>query len=718
MIPSITYPTSLDTSDNLYEAHDALRVRLANDYNPGDTSITIEGDSEIIASFPSTGLITLTEQDSDIDQRAISFYYSSKTDTQFLGLEILAGFEDVAKPKRITNVTQNVMAEHHNNLKDALIAIETFIGVQGTTDTKPFGTTLLGRLNFLKKLIFKPRAWFTSDKKIGLVPLTVNFTEQCFRTGPGDVTFVWDFGDTISGVSLISVTETEIEKVYSSPGKFDVTLQVINDYGTDTIIFEDFINARVEAPIEAIISFTPQSIQILNGDSIRSAVNTTIDIGIPDGISRISDPNYSPAGEKLDVYGVPIDPITVYTWSLGDDLVHSNNKTTKASYSIGGLYDMVLRADTSYGSYRITSRKNCIDIVERRNLWLFTESSNIITSHEFGLISETFKTSQTNYAITRDDSFLDGTGDEDRAKTEFARNTGFAPASTLTSGEHGEVLLFWAGGGVGFSNQWVNSTRYNAFADTYSASGVEFERLWNWLCLPIGSSTYFVYGPDPLLTPNTNYSNQSLVKISLSTLNIDTSTLGNGNYKNGASELMQHVTSGYTLGEPDNGRFAVYRSAVKDQSGYFLRNDGVGEFFRLKSFYKTEGTLIDPMTYINKLPDIPGSTKLEGQLVNMDNGLFFFNNTGSIAAYNDVTGVWETGGAGSASASFRSLQDSTANNFDDPANTLLAASDGDRIAYLSYDYSINAMIKFNGLDLTFTNVGPRPSGTQWIAGIY
>ena len=115
---SSNYPDVLDSNANLYEVHDSLRVRLAEDYNPGDKSITVMEDSFSLVNFPATGLITLTEQCSEPDKRAISFFYSSRVDNIFSGLEILPGFEDVIKPKKITNVTQNVMASHHNQIKE------------------------------------------------------------------------------------------------------------------------------------------------------------------------------------------------------------------------------------------------------------------------------------------------------------------------------------------------------------------------------------------------------------------------------------------------------------------------------------------------------------------------------------------------------------------------------------------------------------------------
>ena len=78
MIPtSSNFPTSLDSDDNLFVVHDSLRLRLSEDYNPGDTSIKVEGDFLNISRWPNTGLITLTDQCNDLENRAISFYYNS-----------------------------------------------------------------------------------------------------------------------------------------------------------------------------------------------------------------------------------------------------------------------------------------------------------------------------------------------------------------------------------------------------------------------------------------------------------------------------------------------------------------------------------------------------------------------------------------------------------------------------------------------------------------
>ena len=125
-MPSL-FPDAFDSNDNLYQVADALRVRLAEDYNPGDTSITVLGDETTMRRFSTTGVITLTDQCAPVDERAISFSYTSRTLTTFDGLILLSGFTDNAKPKNLTSVTQNVMADHHNVIKDAIININVAI---------------------------------------------------------------------------------------------------------------------------------------------------------------------------------------------------------------------------------------------------------------------------------------------------------------------------------------------------------------------------------------------------------------------------------------------------------------------------------------------------------------------------------------------------------------------------------------------------------------
>jgi PKD repeat protein len=748
-IPNPTnFPVKLDTDDNLFLVHDSLRVRLLEDYNPGDTSILIEGNSDVITRFPPTGIITLTEQCSEIDKRAISLYYGSRTSGSFDELEILSEFTDVIKPKKITNVTMNVLDKHHNHLKDSLIAIETFLGVKNQTDISPFGETITGRINFLKNIVYKPRAWFTITNDLGLVPLEVVFKDDSFRKGDGNITYTWstrlhnDTQEDEWDVIKVLDKSAEFSHTYAAPGVYDVMLTVSNDYGEDSVIFEKSVTAKIEAPKEAVITIIPRSSQKLiqeNPPIIRTSTNTFIDLEVPIGVNPL-DSDYSYSGELLgylgdDVFGA-IDPVVEYTWKLNDELIHTNTNYTKASYSIGGYDDLILRVDTKFGAYRITKYSNAIDIIENQNLWLFnltnenSNSSGTLETWEFGLLSETFKLlGNQTISFDRDNSFLDEYGNTDiysngteaRAKKEFSKNICFAPQGTISSGDKGESVLFWAGGGSTIENQEIKAKKYNAFNDTYVSLSSIANKPWNWVPLVSQDVVYFILGQSNNYESNTNYTNAKRTDYSLSSLSPSSPiTLGISSFENGADELLNNPSYYDDNGIPINGYFSVYRSTWKDSTGYVLRNSSVNEFFRMSDFYKTNGSLSSPYNTLTKLPSMTGSVKTEGELVSLSSGVFFFNNSGEISAWNDISLTWEIGRANSSSISFRSLQDSSVSGFDDKSNSLLAASDGDRIVYLSFDYSKNSFIKFNGTDLTFSSASakPRPTGTQLKLGIY
>lgn len=775
------YPASFDNDENLLIAHDGLRLILAEDYNPGDTKITVIPDSEIMPLFPSNGLITLTEQCSDVDKRAISFFYNSRTDNTFDGLELLPEFEGVIKPKKITNVTQNVMAPYHNNIKDAIIAIEEFLGTKGTVDLEPFGETMEGRINFLFRLVLKPRAWFSANKRIGLVPFEVIFSDQSFRLGAGcnsgEVTFEWNFGDntissisnTISSTSVVPISATNvvvqdldggtITKTYTEPGIYDVSLTVTNDFGTDTVIFPALINARIEAPLEATINFdakatqnftlgTPTDGPYIVVPTIRSSTTDIIDISIPSG-ENPNNSGYSYSGELLDSFDNPIDPIETYTWELGDDLIHNNDTFTRAAYSVGGLYDLNLRVDTRFGSYRITSYKNAIDIIEKTNLWLWNylnpnmvhSSVGSVNSYEFGLLSETFKSNGASYTLSKNDSFLDETKEynSEQLQEEFNRNNGFFRLGNTNSGnKFGKTLLFWASGrdfADSPSTETVNFITYNGFDDTYTTPDIDIVyRQWNWTDVQSSSQLCLLFGNDiESSTSGSSVTNQLKTTLTITGSEIGSVTPSNvlltsSSYSNGADELKENSLSGYqnintspdyphSIGYPDLGHLSVYRSATKGTTGFILRNDVLGPMLKIKNFYKTEGTIGSPFQTIKKLQDIVGTAKTEGELLALSGGVYFFNNSGAISQYNDSSGVWFTT-TSSSNVSFRKLQDLNVSNYANENNSLLAASDKDHRAYLSYDYSPNSFIKFNEIDITFSALGYRPEGEQWLMGIF
>jgi PKD repeat protein len=764
MIPKTTYPTAVDTNESLFLVGDGLRVVLAEDYNPGDTVITVVGDEDTMRNFNSTGIITLTEQCSEPELRAISFYYSSRSLTTFEGLEILPGFIDVIKSKGITNVTQNVMSIHHNNLKDALIRIEQFAGRKGEVGKGPLLGTMEERINYLRNIVLKPKAWFKISNAIGIAPLTVYFTDQSFRLGTDgsshEVKHFWDFGDNTdsSDLSIIPIADgvvpegvedviidatcptgkaCVIQKTYTKPGIYDISLTVTNDFGSDTVTFKEAVNVRYSAPELAIVEIIEAAGQdvtagiiedgkYISTPKIRATINSLINLGIKTngGSPIMPGQGKTYGGEVLNSNNEPIDPILYYTWNFSDDLNHNNTSTTKALFGVGGYYDLVLRTDTKYGSYRITNYPNAFDIIENTNLWLwnFKTSSTQINSHEFGLLSETFKAKTAGSEL--DLSYLgynDGFLTTDQQRAEFARNNGCAQIGTSNSGASGSAMLFWASGrseSDPASSEKINFCRYNGFADLYtypSNPAISINRPWNWVGFSSTEESYFILGG--LTSPITSFSsptNQTKSKLDFYTSTVTSSTLTDSNYKNGATDLKQNsVTYNPDTGLPDQGHMSVYRSTWHNNAGYFLKNEGAGAFFRIKSFYKTSGNTTESFIDIRKLPDMLGSAKVEGQLASLSQGVYFFSNSGSVSAYGSSSGTWTTGGVATTSAAFRSLQDTDKTGFDNATNTLLVATDNEKTAYLSFDYSEKCFIKFNELDTTFSSSSYRPTGDQW-----
>jgi hypothetical protein len=449
--------------------------------------------------------------------------------------------------------------------------------------------------------------------------------------------------------------------------------------------------------------------------------NSIIDVVINPGINLATGRTYG--GEAVDGTNTPIDPIKDYTWSFSDDLTHNNSSTARAVFSVGGVYDLNLRVDTAFGAYRITSYQDSFDVVEKMNLWLWTyNNSSSVSSSEFGLISETFKTkiaSALNLAVN--ESFLSGQPNEVQQKREFRRNNGFAQRGSTVSGLGGVGILYWASGRSAMASPTTENilmSEFNGFVGTYS-NKPSLPRPWNWVGLASSEKLYFFLGGvTGTIAPNTSPTNQTRDMMRLNNLAFSSNLITPSNYKNGADELTNNEVSYDLSGNPDQGHMSVYRSTWHTDTGFFLRNEGVGSFFRIKSFYKTSGNSAEPFQDIRKLPDMIGAAKTEGQLVSLSQGVYFFSNSGAVSAYNPTSGIWGTGGPGANSASFRLLQDTSVVGFDDASQTMLAASDGDRVAYLSFDYSPKAFIKFNEADTTFSGVTSRPAGDQWQMAIF
>jgi PKD repeat protein len=687
------YPNKFDDDNNLYLVKDALWLNLAEDYYPGHGAITVEGKTD---KFPPNGIITLVDQCSAVHERAISFSYSGRKDNQFFGLELLSDRASF-KPKKLTKVTMQVMSNHREALKDSIIAIEEFLGEKHATEDSPRGKTIFGRLNFLKKIMFTPKAWFVSNVTTGAAPFTVNFTfAGTGNVGPvGFIHYIWKFGEDV-----IETVQPNIEKTFLNVGTYNVSLTVKNAYGEDTVTFQDMIKVKGKPPEPATVNFIPQPYQILKDGKLRTPVNMPVHVEVPK--KTTVDNKKTLAGEVIENNKI-VDPIKKYTWKLSDNVPHSNTTKTKALYSIGGVHDLVLRTDTELGSYRVTVVPNAIDVVEPRNLWLWDIKNKQIKSYEFGLVSEVFKTSSHSHDIVIDDSFVSS----ERANFEFWKNNGMASKADAKSGYGSNSLIYWASGrkpDESANIEKINSCEYNGFADTYTSKGSIASRPWNWVSFVDNNNVYFILGN----TPEGPYPTLSMTNQSKHTCNLDdykssSEDVSYTKYLSGAVDLMKHPGVFDENFKAEHGHFASYRATWKNSTGYLLRNSELGESFNLQNFYKTTGTLGMPFQNIMKLPDMPGNGNIDGELVALNSGIYFFSSYGSTYCFNDSSGIWE----------IVTPHNRVAKN---KLDKLLATSDKDTKAYVTIDGG--TFFKFNETNMTCNTLIGSPVNKEWLLSIY
>lgn len=427
----LNYPIKFDDDSTLLKVNDSLKVKLGRDYTPGDSIIYTNED---ISKFPSNGIITIVDSCSDV--KATSFYYNNRDSSSFSSISLLEGTVDGFKNKKTAIITQQVMAEYHNIIKDSIISIQKVIGKSNDDNTK---NSIYARINRLHDLIYRPQAWFEASSLKGIIPLKVKFTDKSSGTrGPvGSVLYTWYFGDEETQVTTVPYAE----KTYDVPGKYTVGLKIENEYGSDFVEFEGMIEVLLKAPEEAEVEFILQDGQILKEDgSLRTPTNTLVKLEIPNKKNKVK----TFAGEHIDETGMILDSIKKYNWTLSDGLTHENSSVAEALYSIGAMHDITVKTTTDYGSFRITHKKKAIDVIEQENLWLWTFTNNTnISSYEFGLIGETFKAkSSSSHNLNFNSSFLSNK----RAIKEFRRTNGFARKSNMSSGDQGTCVLYWASG--------------------------------------------------------------------------------------------------------------------------------------------------------------------------------------------------------------------------------------------------------------------------------
>jgi hypothetical protein len=122
----VNYPNSLDNNASLYLAVNNKRTRLTSAIDELTLTIPVVTTS----GFPTSGFITILSDPNDIT-KAEAIRYTNTTSTTFIASERGADGTPALPHRLADNCDSTIQSAHHNSLKDAVIALENFVGIQG-----------------------------------------------------------------------------------------------------------------------------------------------------------------------------------------------------------------------------------------------------------------------------------------------------------------------------------------------------------------------------------------------------------------------------------------------------------------------------------------------------------------------------------------------------------------------------------------------------------
>lgn len=216
-----TFPNAIDSKDTLYEVANNAETRLRAGLSYNGKKIIVDSTE----AFPDKGLVRISPP-SGVPGDAELVYYDSKTENIFLNL--VRGFAGSTQNQwpAGSSVTNSVAAEPHNAVKDAIINVQKYLGLNENPDSD----TLNRRLKDLELKFLSPRAVFRAYPRKTRPGVSIRFQNFC----EGDIIrYVWDFGDGAQKV------DKNPEHTYTKEGIYTVKLHLITSSGAQGIAIKN-----------------------------------------------------------------------------------------------------------------------------------------------------------------------------------------------------------------------------------------------------------------------------------------------------------------------------------------------------------------------------------------------------------------------------------------------------------------------------------------------
>lgn len=210
------FPEAMDDKDSLYEVSNNAETLLKTGLSYNGKKIVVEDTS----GFPEKGMVRVGPKTGAGASELV--YYGSKTDGAFLDLQRgFAGSKQGSWPSG-SWATNSVTAEPHNAVKDAIIKMESTLGLE----FNPAAGSLNKRLKDQELRFLSPKATFRAFPRVARPGKSIRF--QSFSEG-NVIRYFWEFGD---GAQSLQENPTH---TYSSEGMYTVKLHVITDRGAQNI---------------------------------------------------------------------------------------------------------------------------------------------------------------------------------------------------------------------------------------------------------------------------------------------------------------------------------------------------------------------------------------------------------------------------------------------------------------------------------------------------
>jgi PKD repeat protein len=178
----------------------------------------------------------------------------------------------------------------------------------------------------------RPVADFTANTTQGRSPLAVVFTDLSTNR---PVNWSWSFGDGTDS------SDQDPVHVYTTPGRYPVSLRVMNDDGGDTLTRTEYITVLMELPEatiqpqQPVLPFADFTATPVSGKEPLTVVFNDLSTGFPTG----------------------------WSWSFGDGTT-SPEKNPVHTYPSAGTYTVILTASNPFGS-NSTTREDHVTVSPR-----------------------------------------------------------------------------------------------------------------------------------------------------------------------------------------------------------------------------------------------------------------------------------------------------------------------------------------------------------------